>query len=63
MRVIIQNVLSASVSIEDKIYSSINNGYLLLVSFTLKDNEEIAMKLAIKYLILEFLRMKMVKQI
>ena len=39
MRVIIQNVLSASVSIEDKIYSSINNGYLLLVSFTLKDKE------------------------
>ena len=50
MRVIIQNVLSASVSIEDKIYSSINNGYLLLVSFTLKDNEEIAMKLANKIL-------------
>ncbi len=50
MRVIIQNVISASVTIDNKLYSSINEGYLLLVSFTEGDNEEIAMKLATKIL-------------
>ena len=48
MKVIIQRVLDASLSIDQKVYSSISKGYLLLVSFTNGDNEEIANKMAEK---------------
>ena len=40
MRVVLQRVGSASVSIDDKIYSSIGHGLLLLVGITHGDNEE-----------------------
>ncbi|MFA6755099.1 MAG: D-aminoacyl-tRNA deacylase [Bacilli bacterium] len=48
MKIVIQNVLKASVSINGEIYSSINKGYLLLVSFTIDDNIEICKKMAQK---------------
>ncbi len=38
MRIVTQNVLNASVSIDGKVYSEISNGYLLLVSFTNGDD-------------------------
>ncbi len=44
MRVVSQNVLSASVSIDNQIYSKIDRGYLLLVSFTEGDNKEVVEK-------------------
>lgn len=50
MRIVLQNVLNASVSIDGKIYSSIDRGYMLLVSFTKGDNEEIVKKVAQKVL-------------
>ena len=40
MRVVIQRVKSASVRIEDSIFSSIDAGLLLLVGFEDEDNEE-----------------------
>lgn len=40
-----QNVLNASVTIDNKLYSKIDRGFLLLVSFTEGDNKEIAEKL------------------
>ena len=48
MRVILQNVLSSSVSIDGKIISSINKGFLLLVGFTHTDNELIVDKMVNK---------------
>ena len=45
MRIIVQNVIKASVTIDNEIYSSIGKGYLLLVSFTHDDNKEIIDKL------------------
>lgn len=48
MRIVTQNVLEANVEIEGKIYSKINKGYLLLVSFTNGDNELICDKMANK---------------
>ena len=48
MKIVLQEVLKASVTIEDKLYSSINKGYLLLVSFTEGDNLEILEKMANK---------------
>lgn len=48
MRVIVQNVLNASVKIDGEVYSSINRGFLLLVGFTFGDTKEIADKLALK---------------
>lgn len=48
MKVVLQEVQKAKVVIEGKEYSSINKGYLLLVSFTLGDNEEICQKMAEK---------------
>ena len=45
MRVVLQNVLSSSVSIDGKIISSINKGFLLLVGFTHTDNELIVDKM------------------
>jgi D-aminoacyl-tRNA deacylase len=48
MRIIAQNVTQASVKIDDKLYSEIGPGYLILVSFTNGDNEEICDKIAKK---------------
>lgn len=48
MRVILQNVLSSSVSIDGKIISSINKGFILLVGFTHTDNELIVDKMVNK---------------
>ena len=44
MRVVLQVVKNASVSIENQIYSQINEGFLLLVSFNNEDNEEVVRK-------------------
>ena len=41
MRVLVQKVLNASVSVDNKIINKIDNGLLLLVGFTQTDNEEI----------------------
>ena len=48
MKIVLQVVKNASVIIEEKIYSSIEKGYLLLVSFKEGDNEETAEKMAQK---------------
>ena len=40
MKVVLQVVKNASVTIDDKLYSSIGEGLLLLVGFTQGDNEE-----------------------
>lgn len=48
MRVVLQEVIKASVTIDEKLFSSINKGYLLLVSFTHDDNEDIASEMALK---------------
>lgn len=45
MKIVLQEVVKASVEIDGKIYSSIGNGYLLLVSFTNDDNKEIIDKM------------------
>ncbi len=50
MRLLIQCVDKASVTIENKLYSSIDKGYLVFVSFTYGDNEEIMNKMATKML-------------
>ena len=44
MRVVLQVVKNASVSIENQIYSQINEGFLLLVGFNNEDNEEVVRK-------------------
>ena len=44
MKVLLQVVKQASVSIDGKIYSEINKGYLLFVGFNYSDNEEIIKK-------------------
>ena len=41
MKIVIQRVKRASVTIEGKVYSSIDAGYLLLVGFSSTDDEEI----------------------
>ena len=38
MRVVVQRVLSSSVSIDGKVYNSIDNGLMVLVGFTEGDN-------------------------
>ena len=38
MRVVVQKCLRASVTIDNKIYNEINNGYMLLVAFTQGDD-------------------------
>lgn len=48
MKIVLQEVLEASVSIEGKIHSQIGKGFLLLVSFTDGDNEETCTKVATK---------------
>ena len=40
MRIVVQRVKNASVTVDDKITGSINNGLLLLVGFTQGDNTE-----------------------
>lgn len=40
MRVVVQVVKNASITIENELYSSIDNGFLLFVGFTFKDNIE-----------------------
>ena len=44
MRVVLQVVTHASVTIDSKVYSQINEGFLLLVGFEEGDNEEIVDK-------------------
>lgn len=48
MKVVIQNVKHASVSINNKIVGEISRGFCLLVGFTHDDNEKIVRKLADK---------------
>ena len=48
MRVVLQVVNNASVSIDDKIYNKIEKGYLLLVGIGKEDNEEKVKELAKK---------------
>ena len=50
MRIIIQRVKQASCFIDNKLYSSINQGYLLLVSFTHDDDYQTIDKLTNKLL-------------
>lgn len=50
MRILIQEVSKASVTIDNKEYSSIGYGYLLFVGFTEGDNEEIINKMVDKLL-------------
>ena len=44
MRVVLQIVKNASVTIDDKVYSQINEGFLLLVGFNNDDNEDVVKK-------------------
>lgn len=48
MKIVLQNVLKASVEVNNQIISEISKGYLLLVSFKEGDNEEISKKMALK---------------
>lgn len=48
MKIVLQNVLKASVEVNEQIISEINRGYLLLVSYKEGDNEEICKKMASK---------------
>lgn len=48
MKIVCQNVVNSSLFIDNKEYSSINKGYLLLVSFTNGDNHELVEKMAKK---------------
>lgn len=48
MKVLIQRVLNANVKIDGKLINEISKGYLLLVSFTEGDNEEIVNRIAQK---------------
>lgn len=48
MRIIVQRVKQASVTIENELFSQINYGYLLLVGFEESDNEEIIHEMARK---------------
>lgn len=50
MRILIQEVSKASVTIDNKEYSSIGYGYLLFVGFTEGDNEEVVNKMVDKLL-------------
>ena len=50
MKIIIQRVLQASVTVNFKVVSNINKGYLLLVSFTYSDNNLIIDKMIDKLL-------------
>ncbi len=48
MKVVIQNVLQASVTIDNKVVGSISRGFCILVGFTDGDNEEIVDKMVNK---------------
>lgn len=48
MRIVIQRVSQASVTIEEKVQAAIEQGYVLLVGITASDNETIATKMADK---------------
>ena len=48
MKIVLQVVKNASVKVDEKLVSSIEKGYLLLVSFTNGDNQEILEKMAQK---------------
>lgn len=48
MRLVIQNVLNASVEINNETYSKINRGFLILVSFNYFDNKNIIEKMCNK---------------
>ena len=48
MRVVLQRVTEASVTIDGSLYNEIKNGYLLLVGVTEGDNEQTAQKMAAK---------------
>ena len=50
MKIVIQNVKSASVSINNKIVGEITHGFCLLVGFTHADNEVVVKKMADKLL-------------
>ncbi len=50
MKLLIQCVDKASVSIDNKLYSSIDKGYLVFSSFTSGDDEEILKKMTTKLL-------------
>lgn len=48
MKVVIQNVINASVTIEDKVVGKISHGFLILVGFTYGDDIETINKMAEK---------------
>ena len=48
MRVVIQKVSSASVTIDNKVNGKINKGFVLLTGFTHNDTKEIVSKMALK---------------
>ena len=48
MRIVVQNVINANVSINNKIVGKISRGFCLLVGFTHDDNEQITKKMAEK---------------
>ena len=48
MRVVVQRVLSASVAVDHHIVGKIDQGYLLLIGISVKDDEKIAIKMAEK---------------
>lgn len=45
MKVVLQRCIKGGVTIDNKLYSSIDNGYVLLVGFTHDDNEEVIDKM------------------
>lgn len=49
MRLLIQNVLNASVKIDEKIVGSISRGFCVFVGFCADDNEEIVRKMVDKF--------------
>ena len=48
MRAVVQRVLEASVTIDEKLYSSINKGYLIYIAFTQSDSESTVRKMCEK---------------
>jgi len=48
MRVVVQRVLRASVAVDKNIVGKIDQGYLLLIGISVKDDEKIAIKMAEK---------------
>jgi D-tyrosyl-tRNA(Tyr) deacylase len=56
MRVVLQVVKKAQLSINNQLYSSINEGFLLLVGYTFDDNEEIVRKMIDKIISLRLFK-------